>query len=106
MLLIFLSDGDDSLEFISYCFIVLLILPYILSHGVRLVTCQVPRGTYIDYRHNTSYPGNGRPQGWERISYRIDDIQENFRAIVNSLGQRLRSVAAINEVYKDASSCQ
>ena len=33
MLLIFLGYDDDALEFLCYCFIVFLVLPYILTRG-------------------------------------------------------------------------
>ena len=33
LLLIFLGYGDDGLEFLRYCFIVVLVLHYILTRG-------------------------------------------------------------------------
>ena len=105
MLLIFLGYGDDALEFLGYSFIVFLVLHHFLTRGSVFSShsCrQAPRVTYIDYRHYSSYPGGSCLQGWDYIPYLINDIEENFGAIINSLGHRLGHVVAVNEVSKGA----
>ena len=107
MLLIFLGYArqDDALEFLRYCFIILLVLHDILTRGCVLSSHiavarrrEVHTSTTViirpipaaaAFKGGTAYPT-------------INDIQENLGAIVNGLGYRLRSVNAVNEVSKGA----
>ena len=60
----------------------------------------------IDYRHNSSYRGSSCLQGWDCISYLINDIQENLGTVIKGLGHSLRRVNAVNEVTKGADAWQ